>query len=310
MKYSIKAALAVAALAAGAALTTLPMTSAGAAAKSNATPTYGVSFATSGAGNTASWTTDTNQSYAVLHVASTAPGSEAEIKITGIPAGAQLPAFVYSPGFAAVGTGTAPYDFGGGLYLLIQTGDGHYVWGYPSSPIGAGCDTVSPAAGPPPMCWGAPLGSVPNTYGATYDQVQSYVNSHGGVASAAVVADASLLTEQPGTSSYTVVVSALDWGNQMLVPRTVANRLTAKDTCGSYADRHWTVTSLAGTGVTFFVKTRLNSGHWRALGHAESVGPGGSVSFVTTRGTTLKLGYPNGLGDWVYSTFASHVSSC
>jgi len=62
--------------------------------------------------------------------------------------------------------------------------------------------------------------------------------------------------------------------------------------------------------VTFFVKTRLNSGHWRALGHAESVGPGGSVSFVTTRGTTLKLGYPNGLGDWVYSTFASHVSSC
>jgi hypothetical protein len=310
MKYSIKAAFAVVALATGAALTALPMTGVGAATKSNATTTYGVSFATSGAGNTAGWTADSNHPDAALHVASTASGSEAEIKITGIPAGEQLPNFIDSPGFGALGTDTAPYDFGGGLYLLIQTGDGHYVWGYPSSLIGAGCQTVSPAAGPPPMCWGAPLGSVPNTYGATYDQVQSYVNSHGGVASAAVVADASLLTEQPGTPSYTAVVTALVWDNQSLVPETVANRLTAKDTCGSYADRHWTVTSLAGTAVTFFVKTRLNSGRWRALGHAESVGPGGSVSFVTTRGTTLRLGYPNGLGGWVYSTFASHVSSC
>jgi hypothetical protein len=36
----------------------------------------------------------------------------------------------------------------------------------------------------------------------------------------------------------------------------------------------------------------------------------GSVSFTTTRGTTLRLGYPDGLGGWKYSTFASHVASC
>jgi hypothetical protein len=315
MKYSIKGAAAVVAVAAGAALAALPMTGAGATLSATATATaaaaaaaQGVLFSATGAGNTAGWVPGGNHPYAALHVQSAASGSNAEINIANIAPGTVLPAYPYSPGFSAVGTGTAPYDFGGGLYLLITTVDGHHVWGYPNSPIGAGCDPIVPAGGPPPMCWGAPLGSAPSSYGATYDQVRSYVNSHGGMVSMAVVADASLLSE--GGSAYTAVVNSLSWENQSLVPGTVANQLTAKDTCGSYASRHWTVTSAAGTGVTFFVKTRLNSGRWYSLGHAESVSAEGSVSFVTTRGTTLKLGYPDGLGHWVYHSFASHVSSC
>lgn len=250
-------------------------------------PAPGVSFTVTGSGNTAGWALGSNHPDAVLHLASTASNSNAAITVTNIPANSEMP--TTAPTFATTGYAA------GTPRLEIQAGDGSYEAAYPASV----CGQTAPA-----VCWASPVGTAGTSYDATYGQVRAYVDSHGGVLVAFVVADAS---QAP---PYTADVTALSWGTTTLVPGTVANSLTAKDVCGSYANRHWTVTSVAGADVTFYAKTRLNSGAWRSLGHAEQVTAAGSVSFVTTRGTTLRLGFANGLGAWDYATFPAHVTAC
>jgi len=232
------------------------------------------------------WNTNTNHPDLLTRIGT--PSASATASIEGIVAHSEMP--TTAPVFnvaSGYGAGTPR--------LEIQAGDGTYEAGYPAVVCGA----TAPA-----VCWASPVGTQGTSYGATYGQVRGYIDSHGGVVAAFVVADGSQATP------YTADISALSWDTTQLIPGTIANQLGAKDVCGDYANRHWTVTSEAGTGVTFYAATRLNSGHWRKLGHPLSVAAIGSVSFVTTRGTTLRLGYSNGLGQWVYSTFASHVASC
>jgi hypothetical protein len=179
--------------------------------------------------------------------------------------------------------------------LEIQAGDGSYEAAYPAVVCGA----TAPA-----VCWASPVGTQGTSYDATYGQVRGYIDSHGGVIAAFIVADGSQATP------YTADISNLSWDTTQLIPGVQANVLTAKDVCGDYAGRHWSVYGAEGTGVTFYVSTRLDNGHWHALGHSLTVAAIQSVSFVTTRGTTLRLGYPDGLGGWKYSEFASHVADC
>jgi hypothetical protein len=289
MKYSIKAAAAAVGVAAGAALAALPMT--GAVASTGVS----VSFAAS-QDSSAAFAAGSNHPDAVLMVGNcptTVSGCQyggwAQISLNGV--NGDLPT-------TAPGLSVTHYAAGTPRLEIVPANGGDSLatdaTGYPDPSLCA-----NPTNG---ICWALP--SSPNTYTATWSAVQTFINGEGGAKTAYVVADASQAVP------YTSDVTSLSWNGQALIPGTVANQLTAKDTCGSYANRHWTVTSVAGTGVTFFVKTRLNSGRWYSLGHAESVAAEGSVSFVTTRGTTLKLGYPNGLGQFVHSEFPSYVSSC
>ena len=232
------------------------------------------------------WNTNTNHPDLLTRIGTVSASATADIE--GITAHSEMP--TTAPVFnvaSGYGAGTPR--------LEIQAGDGSYEAGYPASVCGA----VAPA-----VCWASPLGTQGTSYDATYGQVRGYIDSHGGVVAAFVVADGSQATP------YTADISNLSWDTTQLIPGTIANQLGAKDVCGNYANRHWTVTSEAGTGVTFYAATRLNSGHWRKLGHPLTVAAIGSVNFTTTRGTTLRLGYANGLGQWVYGEFLSDVTSC
>src|SRR5262249_9611096 len=83
----------------------------------------------------------------------------------------------------------------------------------------------------------------------------------------------------------------------------VASKLTAKDVCGPNAGRHWKVSNVAGgRNRAFEYFTLLSSGRWHLDGSA-SVRPGGSVTIITHRGTTLRLRWGNGLGRVVTAAF-------
>lgn len=171
---------------------------------------------------------------------------------------------------------------------------GNDATGYPDPSLCA-----DPAGG---ICWS--LGTSPNSYDATWAQVQTYIHGLGGLKTAYLVADAS----QP--ASYTAVIESFTWDGQQLVPGIQPNVLAATRACGSYSHRRWQVTSLDGPAVTFYASTRLKDGHWRRYGQPLTIQPLESVSFITTRGTTLRLGYPDGFGRWTYSQFTPAAVPC
>jgi hypothetical protein len=169
------------------------------AGSASAASSYSISFSTTGAGNTAGWTTTAEKSV-TLHVENASSGSNAVINVNGFTAGDALPTtaptFDVSSGYAS-----------GTPRLEIEAGNGTYEAAYPASVCGA----TAPA-----VCWANPVPGQGTTYDATYAQVRDYVDSNGGIKSAFVVADTSQALP------YSAVVDELSWGGQQLVPGTLS----------------------------------------------------------------------------------------
>jgi hypothetical protein len=174
-----------------------------------ATP-YSISFSSSGAGDTAGWTSAADQTV-TLHVENIAPDSEAAVQIDGIVSGSTAP--TTAPSFAS----SSPYVSGSGdPRLEIQAANladsvAADITVYPNMMNGV---TTGECFGTAAVIDGVCFFQN-NTGEATWADVQTYLDANGGVKQAYLVQDAGSASVN---NPYNAVITALSWDGQALIP--------------------------------------------------------------------------------------------
>jgi hypothetical protein len=234
---------------------------------------YSITF--QAAGGSAAWT-DVHQTAVALTVNNVS--GYAVIDLHGFTVGANLPTTEPVLTVTHYASGTPRLE-------IVPSGPdsiANDVTGYPDPSL---CGKSSG------ICWSVPPNT--NSYNATYADVQSYINGHGGIHAAYIVADGSQATP------YTSDVNGFTWDGATLVPAARFASLRGKYVCGVNKDlRRYLLTNIGNTDAhtNLLVKTHTSHGIvWAWFAGDRVVPAGGSITVTTHFGFALRADYnPDG----------------